>query len=349
MSNFMGFEFIWFYACVENNIDPLQLGRCQIRILGFHDPDKQQKLPTEDLPWATLSIPVSSKFKIDPPRKGTFVWGFYTDGQQMQKPTICFMLPTIPQKSAEDNSNKGFFDSADDLESRPKPPENLTYKTDGSEIEIEEGTAQGFPAKTEKYLVQGLDEPVTPRSAREDDNRESNSTVEKRKEWAEQVTDISTAVGGETWSETESPYDAKYPYNEVVITPSGHSVEFDDNGAERILIQHRAGTFLEIHPNGAQVEKIMADSEEIVSKDKKVIIFNNYYMTSKNDIRELSKNKYEESEEQKQEIVGTNKTESVGENRTEVVGGNHSETVTGTHTESSSGNMTKTAPIIKLN
>lgn len=36
---------------VENRIDPLSLGRCQVRIVGLHTHDKAQ-LPTADLPWA---------------------------------------------------------------------------------------------------------------------------------------------------------------------------------------------------------------------------------------------------------------------------------------------------------
>jgi hypothetical protein len=39
---------------VENRIDPLQLGRCQVRIFGHHTENKQL-LPTSDLPCVYLN------------------------------------------------------------------------------------------------------------------------------------------------------------------------------------------------------------------------------------------------------------------------------------------------------
>ena len=49
-------EQIFYYGCVENRLDPMKLGRCQVRIAGIHTEDKTQ-LPTEDLPW---SLPLGS-------------------------------------------------------------------------------------------------------------------------------------------------------------------------------------------------------------------------------------------------------------------------------------------------
>jgi len=48
-----------FVGCVENRNDPLQLGRCQVRIIGLHTEDKT-KLPTDDLPWAYPVQPITS-------------------------------------------------------------------------------------------------------------------------------------------------------------------------------------------------------------------------------------------------------------------------------------------------
>jgi hypothetical protein len=51
--------------------------------------------------------------------------------------------------------------------------------------------------------------------------------------------------------EPDDVFKAKYPYNQVIETESGHIIEYDDTpGAERINIQHRMGTFIEMHPNG---------------------------------------------------------------------------------------------------
>lgn len=65
-------------------------------------------------------------------------------------------------------------------------------------------------------------------------------------------------VGGSnhTFGEPPSPYNAKHPYNKVQKTESGHIIEYDDTpGAERINIQHRSGSYVEMDKNGAIVIK----------------------------------------------------------------------------------------------
>jgi len=46
-------------GCVEDRNDPLQLGRCRVRIVGLHTENKIS-LSTEDLPWAYPIMPVTS-------------------------------------------------------------------------------------------------------------------------------------------------------------------------------------------------------------------------------------------------------------------------------------------------
>lgn len=48
--DFLGHSFIWWQGVVEDNNDPLKLGRCKVRILGYHTDDKKQ-IPTDALPW----------------------------------------------------------------------------------------------------------------------------------------------------------------------------------------------------------------------------------------------------------------------------------------------------------
>lgn len=52
------------------------------------------------------------------------------------------------------------------------------------------------------------------------------------------------------------PYAAQYPKNAVHQTSSGHVIEIDDtDGAERIHIHHKSGSFIEFHPDGSLVIK----------------------------------------------------------------------------------------------
>ena len=79
------------------------------------------------------------------------------------------------------------------------------------------------------------------------------------------------------WTEPESAantdYPPQYPYNNVTQTKSGHTFEMDDtSGRERIRIQHRANTFIEMHPDGDEVHKVWGDGYEIIIKNKNVEI-----------------------------------------------------------------------------
>ena len=76
-----------------------------------------------------------------------------------------------------------------------------------------------------------------------------------------------------SWTEPESDYSAKYPYNNVTQTESGHFQEFDDTpGAERIRTQHRSGTYTEVQADGTRVNKIVGDNYEIVANNNNVKI-----------------------------------------------------------------------------
>jgi hypothetical protein len=79
------------------------------------------------------------------------------------------------------------------------------------------------------------------------------------------------------WFEPESAantqYQPDYRYNQVTQTPRGHLFELDDTVTrERIRLQHRSGTFIEMHPNGDEVHKVFGDGYEITVKDKNVLI-----------------------------------------------------------------------------
>ena len=82
------------------------------------------------------------------------------------------------------------------------------------------------------------------------------------------------------WAEPESDFAAKYPYNRVMETESGHLFEFDDTpGAERIRLQHRIGTYTELQSDGARVTHVTGDDFEIVVGGKNVSITGNCSIT----------------------------------------------------------------------
>ena len=91
------------------------------------------------------------------------------------------------------------------------------------------------------------------------------------------MADIQEPPDNSGWIEPESAANPdgqpNYPYNNVTQTESGHSMEMDDTpGRERVRLQHRTGTFIEMHPNGDEVHKVYGDGYEITVKNKNVLI-----------------------------------------------------------------------------
>jgi len=92
--------FVWWVGVVEDRYDPEKLGRCKVRIFGYHTENKTL-LPTYDLPWCIPIQPITSAaisgIGISPlgPVEGTWVVGFFLDGADGQQPA---MFGTIASK-----------------------------------------------------------------------------------------------------------------------------------------------------------------------------------------------------------------------------------------------------------
>jgi len=103
--------FVWFLGVVEDRMDPEKMGRVRVRIYGYHS-DSKVDVPTEDLPWAIPIQPINSAalsgIGIAPvgPMPGTWVIGFFLDGNDMQQPaifgTIGSKAPTVAFKQVEE-------------------------------------------------------------------------------------------------------------------------------------------------------------------------------------------------------------------------------------------------------
>ncbi len=97
-TNFAGKNgFIWWVGEVENRADPLGLGRCQIRIFGWHTSDLNM-VPTESLPWAHPMYPLNNSKSFSAPVIGDWIVGFFMDGENAQQPIMMGVLPGIKQK-----------------------------------------------------------------------------------------------------------------------------------------------------------------------------------------------------------------------------------------------------------
>jgi hypothetical protein len=79
---------------VEDYDDPLKTGRLRVRINFFHNKDKTI-LPTTDLPWAMVALPVNGSTTTTGPKVGDWVIGFFFDRESAQLPVVTHVLPGI--------------------------------------------------------------------------------------------------------------------------------------------------------------------------------------------------------------------------------------------------------------
>lgn len=305
-------NFVWFHGVVEDIKDPKEMGRVRVRCFEYHNANKQL-LPTEHLPWATLlqsnnSAAVSGK-GISPTGllQGSWVVGFFRDGHNCQDPIILGSFASWPTE--ESNPKLGFNDP------------------------------QGkYPSKKYKGL------PDINRLARTNSGGSIEGTIVKEKK-DKRIKGVKVALlPSVTWDEKETSYGAEYPKNHVMETESGHIIELDDTPKkERIGIYHKAGTWIEIHPDGSRVQKIKGDDYEIALSDKKLLVKGNCYMNVDGAITTLKTGKDFYIE------IGGDARVLVRGNVVMETGKNFEHRVHGTYTVSSNGNMAFVAPRIDFN
>ena len=260
-NNFLGRNgFIWFNGVVEDRQDPQKLGRLRVRCVGIHT-DNKDDLPTSDLPWSQLIHPITSSgisglgsspgFIVE----GTWVFGYFRDGVNMQEPMVIGSLPGKPSELAD--TSKGFYDPNGVY---PKYKDEV----DTNRLAVNDSNAPHLGLElrklTRKTGVPTADFDAVP--------------VE------EHVSTEITASDGDTWSQPIVPYAAVYPYNHVFESESGHIIEIDDTkDNERLFTSHRTGTSQEISPDGTQVNIIKGDHYNIVSGKRQAIIEGNADIT----------------------------------------------------------------------
>jgi hypothetical protein len=226
--------FVWWTGVVESRQDPLKMGRCRVRCIGW-DSDNKMQAPTESLPWAMPLLPINNPnpYAI---KEGDMVMGFFMDGENAQERVIMGIFPKIPLRKA--NNQQPYNDPRNETELSAAP------------VKPNE-TATGYPRR--------LDEPTTSRLARNESIDDSIVSLKKAKK-ASKV-------------EPDPYYNAKYPYNNVYESESGHAMEFDDTkDNERVHLYHRSGSYIEWGPAGDRAERIQKDKFTVVVGNEKVYV-----------------------------------------------------------------------------
>lgn len=287
--NVMGRDgFYWFQGVVEDRQDPKKLGRIRVRVFGLHTDDKNL-IPTEELPWAYVMMPVTSAAMTGlgesplGPVPGTHVVGFFRDGDSCQEPIVIGTIAGIPEEATQ--KPKGFYDPRDSdtlvekLADAPRKIKTRDYHKDGSGVVLTpEDAAKNYP-RVINPLDNVIGEPDTNRLARAEII--GDTIVQLKKDTRDKAVPIS--FGG-TWDEPAPAYAAKYPYNHVTESESGHIEENDDTpDHERTHRWNRTGTFEEIGPDGQRIFKVVAHDFEILMKDHEIHIMGKKQETVQHD------------------------------------------------------------------
>ncbi len=139
-NNFAGLNgFIWWVGVVENTFDPLKMGRLRVRIIGWHNEDKNL-MPSDSLPWSDPLLPLTETNKTLDVKEGDWVMGFFTDGENAQKPIVFGQFNGI--KTSEYNTGIGF--------SPQLTPQQIAL----------------LPKRNKNVVVDGIEEPSSPRLGR---------------------------------------------------------------------------------------------------------------------------------------------------------------------------------------
>ena len=274
--------FNWFIGVIESRQDPEHCGRVRVRCLGHHT-DDTNLIPTADLPWAHVMMPVTaganSGIGFSPHflLEGTWVVGFFRD-PAMQEPVVMGALPgrnnsvttdfTIASSSETGGQSKkgGFKDPAG------KYPLELYINSVDTNL-----LAQNDPGDTSDghdYSKQTQAHP----SYGVKGGSEVNDKVHPK--WKYLVGKALTEVELQQVPSTQEK--SAYPFNHVFESESGHYVEFDDTkDNERIHLDHRKGTLIEIDKDGHVVLKTPdnVNMTTIIGGDQDTYVKGNYSLT----------------------------------------------------------------------
>ena len=196
----------------RTNIDWDWTNKVKVRIMGYHSPNKIE-LPTEELPWALVMMPVTS-----PQRSGigslhqlqinSWVIGFFMDGANAQVPIIIGALgDENPQSGygSEGGTAVGFDQlSSPEYDERVHGGEGTSVGGTGSTVEDNEETGQEEEPKNNDGIeeTEGVDDTKNPRGPAEPQT-EAQTAAQERK--CVTVNIGNGKCGGETATKLEGP------------------------------------------------------------------------------------------------------------------------------------------------
>lgn len=161
--------FNWWVGEIEDNADPMNLGRVKCRVLHYYtDPGggSATALPTEELPWATVLQHTSqpgndgqgeSSGQLQP---GAIVMGFFLDGSSAQMPIVMGVIRT---NKGDQTSTKKFMFTGEEI------PKDLAPNPAAVELGTSD-TTKPHSEPTQKNTVKIPGDGLTPGSSGSPEN-----------------------------------------------------------------------------------------------------------------------------------------------------------------------------------
>lgn len=274
---------LFFVGVVEGSVDERLEGRVRVRAFGIHGTIDQ--VPTENLPWAICvkgDYDANGTLGSGLPGENSWVFGVFLDGRDAQQPMVLGLIPTQYTREVDPAADGyGHISSQDaELRSPGRRPEDF-----------------GQPQNSKLSRGENIEETYVL-------NQEMN-----------RVNDVGSG-GSEnlSWSEPATAYNAEYPYNKVIETPGGNTIELDSTpGAERIMIWHKSGSYTQVDTVGNKTDKSTGDKFEVNDANQHVYVGGRSLVTIKGDSHVLVEgNKTEEIMGDHKHLVHGNYMLSVG-------------------------------------
>ena len=325
MENYNQQGFSWFMGVVESISDPECMGRIKVRAFGFHTEDKKQ-IPTEALPWAHVMMPITSSSISGIGQSptgilcGTWVMGFFRDGNECQDPII---MGSLPSKTGPVSiKDEGFKDP------------NGVYPIGGT-VGKTDTPKPAYSAYTThpSYIFQ------------KDHRVDKVETAAPPKLTTVSIAEPDAYYAEKTWSslDVDSYVNPNYPNNKVITTPSGHTIEIDDTaGATRISTFHKSGTHTVITDSGDNTTTVVGDGYKVIFGSDNVLVKGDVNITVNGNVRQLVKGNYhlqvegnytENIKGSKQIKIGLSEQTEITQDRAVNIGGNLVSLISGKATE----------------
>jgi len=331
---------------VEDNNDPLNVGRVKVRIFGLHTQDNENTsspkngkfgiIKSSDLVWAEVNGPTSFGLVSGVGVSSVLLQGTWVrvilENDNPNKPVVFGTISGTSQQRKKYADGEGFNDK------------DGIYPLDAR---LTEPDIHRF-VRNDKLNAQTYDTPKSVYSSKDTPHKQINDNVDK-------VTTTDSVSGADaTQTEPNSTNDAStYPNNNVIETASGHVIEFDDTpNNERIRLYHTSGSYFEIKPDGTFVQKsvnatgknhfiAMADVEEHIAKNVRRLIEQNLdEIVSQNVRRHIGANLDEHITKTVTRQIDINLVDHVKGDATITVDGNLTWNVTGNVNMNCSGSYT---------